>query len=144
MCHCTEYKIHYTCLWTFLQSNHLCGGSICICSPKFILPYHYWSAGRQGLWSWQPGLSDLGAVQQPVWAQGAWVDLQVYEGCCSCWSTPAPSSVSHCACLSRVQFWRQSWNETPFCCNHGGVMRLEVTSINAWFLVILMFSAGRV
>lgn len=58
-------------------------GVFSICGLKFISPYHYWSARRQGLWWWQPGLSDLGADQQPVWAQGpGWIYFRADSRVC--------------------------------------------------------------
>lgn len=81
-----EQNHHHNLQWT-LMCNCIFQNSVylptdlairfplwCLCSSKFIFPSHYWSAGRQGLWSWQPSLSDLGVDQEPVWAQGpGWI-----------------------------------------------------------------------
>ena len=82
-------KRQYTCLRSFLQPQCIFG-VFSICSSKCIPPYHYWSVRRQGLWSWQPGLPDLGLDQQPVWGR-----MDLYEGWFCCRSPPLYILLSH-------------------------------------------------
>lgn len=101
-------------------------GVVSICSSKFIFSYLYWSARRQGLWSWQSGLSDLGVDQQPIWAQGpGWIYI---AGCASMLGFPIRSLI-----LEASGEWDTVFFFVVVVFVITKIMRLAITSINAWF-----------
>lgn len=108
-----------------LPASRVPVGVVSICRSKFIFSYLYWSARRQGLWSWQSGLSDLGVDQQPIWAQGpGWIYI---SGCGSMLGFPIRSFILEAS---------GEWDAVFFVAVVfviTKIMRLAITSINAWF-----------
>lgn len=97
--------------------------------------------GDKVFWSWQPGLSDLGADQQPVWAQGpGWIYMRAAAAADPPSSCLTLGFLIKSLILEAVREW-----DTVFCNHRGNKIRGYFNKCLIFFcVVILMCSVGRV